>query len=246
MSDIDAWLTSLGLGQFAELFRDNLIDAEVLPNSDRRRSQGARATARARARRSWRRSRHRPAPATELPASSVAHGATSAAERRQLTVMFVDLVGSTALSAKLDPEEMGDVLRGYPERRGRRDRCGSRAMSPSSWATACLAYFGWPVAHEDEAERAVRAGLAIVAAVGAAQRRRRAARLPDRHRHRPGRGRRADRRGAAQEQTVVGETPNLAARLQGVAEPGQVVIAETTRQLVGRCVRADAARRRSR
>ena len=92
-----------------------------------------------------------------------------------------------------------------------------------------LVYFGYPQAHEDDAERAVRAGLELIAAVGRAQDARLAAN-PRRHRHRAGRRRRPDRRGsAAQERGIVGETPNLAARLQALAEPGTVVIAAGTR-----------------
>ena len=230
MSDIDAWLTSLGLGQFAELFRENLIDAEVLPtltDADLKELElplGARKKILASI-------TAPPAPATELPASSVAT-APSAAERRQLTVMFVDLVGSTALSAKLDPEEMGDVLRSFQN-----TVAGEIARFEGHVAKfmgdGVLAYFGWPVAHEDEAERAVRAGLAVRDAV---------ARLTG------GDAPLACRigiatglvvvgeligEGVAQEQTVVGDTPNLAARLQALAAPGQVVVGEATRRLLG-------------
>ena len=147
------------------------------------------------------------------------------AERRQLTVMFVDLVGSTALSARLDPEEMGEVLRAYQNA-----VAGEVARFEGHVAKfmgdGVLAYFGWPRAHEDEAERAVRAGLAVAAAV-------RGLRCAD--------GEPLAARvgiatglvvvgeligeGAAQEEAVVGETPNLAARLQALAEPGTVVVA---------------------
>ncbi len=170
----------------------------------------------------------REAPVAAAPAASV----PGAAERRQLTVMFVDLVGSTALSARLDPEEMGAVLRGYQNA-----VAGEIARFEGHVAKfmgdGVLAYFGWPKAHEDEAERAVRAGLAIVAAV---------ARLTG------GEAPLACRiglatglvvvgeligEGVAQEQTVVGDTPNLAARLQALAAPGQVVVAEATRRLLG-------------
>ena len=97
------------------------------------------------------------------------------AERRQLTVMFVDLVGSTALAERLDPEEMGAVLRAYQNAvAGEIARLEGHVAK--FMGDGVLAYFGWPVAHEDEAERAVRAGLAIVARGRAAQRRRRAAR----------------------------------------------------------------------
>ena len=164
------------------------------------------------------------------------------AERRQLTVMFVDLVGSTALSARLDPEEMREVLRAYQNavagEIARVDGHVAKLMGDG-----VLAYFGWPRAHEDEAERAVRAGLAIVEAVG---------RLAT-----PAGEPLAARvgiatglvvvgdlvgEGAAREEAVVGETPNLAARLQEAAAPGAVVVADGTRRLLGRGVRAARAR----
>ena len=147
--------------------------------------------------------------------------------------MFVDLVGSTALSGRLDPEEMRDVLRAYQNTvAGEISRL--EGFTAKLMGDGVLAYFGWPRTHEDEAERAVRAGLAVVAAVG---------RLP------MAAGEPLSARvgiatglvvvgdlvgeGAAQEQAVVGDTPNLAARLQGAAEPGMVVIAEATRRLLG-------------
>jgi class 3 adenylate cyclase/predicted ATPase len=155
------------------------------------------------------------------------------AERRQLTVMFVDLVGSTALSGRLDPEDMRDLLRGFQD-----VTAGEVARFEGHVAKllgdGVLAYFGWPAAHEDEAERAVRAGLGLVKAVG---------RLTA-----PNGEALACRvgiatglvvvgdlagEGEARERAVVGETPNLAARLQGLAEPGAVVVAEATRRLLG-------------
>ena len=147
--------------------------------------------------------------------------------------MFVDLVGSTELAARLDPEDMGAVMRAYQERCAevveRWDGHVAKYMGDG-----VLAYFGWPQAHEDEAERAVRAGLALIDAL---------ARLET-----PAGEPLAARvgiatglvmvgeligEGAAQEQAVVGETPNLAARLQALAEPGSVVISQATRRLVG-------------
>jgi class 3 adenylate cyclase len=153
------------------------------------------------------------------------------AERRQLTIMFCDLVGSTALSARLDPEDLRAIIGAY-------HRCCTELVQRNGGFVAkymgdgVLAYFGYPQAHEDDAERAVRCGLALVDA---------ACRLPTSH----------DAtlqvrigiatgvvvvgdligEGVAQEQGVVGETPNLAARLQTLAEPGQVVIAPDTRRL---------------
>ena len=154
------------------------------------------------------------------------------AERRQLTVMFVDLVGSTALSARLDPEDMSELIRAYQNAvAGEISRYQGQVAK--FMGDGVLAYFGWPRSHEDEAERAVRAGLAIVAAVTKLT----------------GGGEAMACRvgiatglvvvgeligeGAAKEQTVVGETPNLSARLQALSVPGSVVISEATRPLVG-------------
>jgi class 3 adenylate cyclase/predicted ATPase len=155
------------------------------------------------------------------------------AERRQLTVLFCDLVGSTALSGRLDPEVMGEVLRAYQNA-----VAGEVARFEGHVAKfmgdGVLAYFGWPQAHEAEAERAVRTGIAIVEAV---------AKLAT-----PAQEPLAARvgiatglvvvgdligEGAAQEEAVVGETPNLAARLQGLADAGDVIVAEPTRRLLG-------------
>ena len=156
----------------------------------------------------------------------------SAAERRQLTVMFVDLVGSTALSAALDPEEMGAAIRVY-QNAVAGETLRFEGHIAKFMGDGVLAYFGWPQAHEDDAERAVRAGLALVRTVGALE----------------AGGRRLAARigiatglvvvgetvgeGEAQERAVVGETPNLAARLQALAAPGAVVISQATRRLVG-------------
>ena len=156
-----------------------------------------------------------------------------AAERRQLTVMFCDLVGSTALSVRFDPEELREEIRAYQNAVssvvGRYDGFVAKFMGDG-----VLAYFGYPRAHEDDAERAVRAGLEIAAAVAGLETR--------------GTERLAVRigiatglvvvgdlvgEGSAQEQAVVGETPNLAARLQALAEPGQIVLAGATRRLIG-------------
>jgi class 3 adenylate cyclase len=155
------------------------------------------------------------------------------AERRQLTVMFVDLVGSTALSSRLDPEEMSELIRSYQNTvAGEITRFEGHVAK--FLGDGVLAYFGWPQAHEDDAERAARAGLSLTATVAtlAAQGGRRA-RGAGRHRHRAGRRRSAGRRGGGARGAVVGETPNLAARLQEAAEPGRVVVAEGTRRLLG-------------
>ena len=155
------------------------------------------------------------------------------AERRQLTTMFVDLVGSTELSAQRDPEDMRDLITGYQNAVAgvvtRYEGYVAKYMGDG-----VLCYFGWPTAHEDDARRAARSGLDIVQAM-------KGMRTPD--------GQELAVRvgvatglvvvgdligeGAAQEEAVVGDTPNLAARLQGIAEPGQVIVAAATMQLLG-------------
>ena len=233
--DVGAWLHGLGLGQYEQAFRDNAVDAEVLREltgddlkelgvslvGHRRRLLAAIAALR---------EGTAPPSAVSSRAELVPPVATAPeAERRQLTVMFVDLVGSTALSSRLDPEEMREVLRSYQN-----TVAGELARFEGHVAKflgdGVLAYFGWPRAHEDEAERAVRAGLAAAEAV---------ARLTT-----PTGSPLVARvgiatglvvvgdlvgEGAAREQAVVGETPNLAARLQALAGPGAVIIAPTTR-----------------
>ena len=236
--DIAAWLRGLGLAQYASAFRDNDVDGEVLPEltaddliglgvtsiGHRRKLLAAIAALR-----------------TEPPTVSgqSAAGATSApisapisdAERRQLTVMFCDLVGSTALSTRFDPEDLreliGDYHRAVAETVGRFDGFVAKYMGDG-----VLIYFGYPQAHEDDAERAVRAGLAVIEAVG---------RLPARQDLRVRLGIATGLavvgdllgEGAAQERGVVGETPNLAARLQALAAPNTLVIGEATRRQVG-------------
>src|SRR5215204_2892203 len=166
------------------------------------------------------------------PREAEPNHSASSAERRQLTVLFCDLVGSTTLSARLDPEDMRDVLRAYQNAvTGEIARLEGHVAK--LMGDGVLAYFGWPKAREDEAERAVRAGLAVVEAV---------------ERLRAPSGEALACRvgiatglvvvgdlvgiGAAQEEAVVGDTPNLAARLQQIAEPGAVVIAEPTHRLL--------------
>nr|WP_249789920.1 adenylate/guanylate cyclase domain-containing protein [Bradyrhizobium sp. BRP20] len=167
------------------------------------------------------------------PADYAKPSIPSDAERRQLTVMFVDLVGSTALASGRDPEELRDLLQAYHNTVvGEIDRFEGHIAK--FLGDGVLAYFGWPRAHEDEAERAVRAGLRVTKAVAS---------LTE-----PSGAALAARvgiatglvvvgeligEGEARERAVIGETPNLAARLQGLAEPNDVVIAESTRRLLG-------------
>ena len=222
--EIEGWLHGLGLDRYVALFHANDIGLDVLSEltdadlttlgislGDRKRL--LRAVAR-----------------LSDPAASPAR---PAAERRQLTVLFVDLVGSTALSARLDPEELREVMQAY-QATVAREIGRFEGHIAKFMGDGVLAYFGWPTAHEDGPERAVRAGLAAIAAV---------ARLSL-----PGTSPLAARvgiatglvivgdlvgEGAAQEEAVVGETPNLAARLQALAEPGAVVVADHTRRLLG-------------
>ena len=145
--------------------------------------------------------------------------------------MFCDLVGSTALSTRFDPEDLreliGDYHRAVAETVGRFDGFVAKYMGDG-----VLVYFGYPQAHEDDAERAVRAGLAVIEAVG---------RLPARRGLRVRLGIATGLvvvgdligEGAAQERGVVGETPNLAARLQALAKPNTLVIADSTRRQIG-------------
>ena len=229
--DLSTWLRDLGLESYAQAFQANDIDAEVLSRltaddlialgissiGHRRKLLDAIAEL----------------PRPESSAQREPEAAPRAAERRQLTVMFVDLVGSTELSARLDPEDMGAVIRGYQQ-------CCAEVVERWGGHVAkymgdgVLAYFGWPRAHEDEAERAVRAGLALVAALARLET---TAGEPLAARVGIATGLvmvgELIGEGAAREEAVVGETPNLAARLQALAAPGSVVISQATRRLVG-------------
>ena len=229
--DVSAWLKGLGLERYEQTFRDNDIEPDVLADltaedlvglgiaslGHRRRLLTAIAALR------------QPRAVQAAPAGT----RSGVAERRQLTVMFCDLVGSTALSASLDPEEMREVIRAYQravaEAVARLDGHVAKFMGDG-----VLAYFGWPHAHEDAAERAVLAGLGAVAAV--AQIRGPAGEtLAARVGIATGLVVVGDLlgEGAAREEAIIGETPNLAARLQAVARPGEVVISEGVKRLVG-------------
>ena len=256
---IGQWLRELGLDRYEEVFLDNAIDAELLPQltdehltklgipmGHRIRLLEAIAELPPRVSRSKpasagvRRDPSAPArldgdqdPQDRRIAPPPGQRQRPEAERRQLTVMFVDLVGSTELSTDLDPEDMREVVRSYQNA-----IAGEIARFEGHVAKflgdGILAYFGWPLAHENEAERAVRTGLAVVEAT---------ARLKTKA-NRPLAARVGIASGLvvvgdligseeAREQSVVGETPNLAARLQQLAEPGTVVIGQTTHQMLG-------------
>ena len=165
------------------------------------------------------------------PAAEAASTPPDTAERRQVTVLFSDLVGSTALSARMDPEDLREVISAY-------QKCVAETVQRFGGFVAkymgdgVLVYFGYPQAHEDDAERAVRAGLELIQAVSALKS---GAPLQTRVGIATGLVVVGDLigSGAAQEQAVVGETPNVAARLQSTAKPNTVVIAESTRKLLG-------------
>jgi class 3 adenylate cyclase len=169
-------------------------------------------------------------PPPEAP-TTVLQPAEDTAEHRQVTVMFSDLVGSTALSARMDPEDLREVISAY-------QKCVAKTVQRFGGFVAkymgdgVLVYFGYPQAHEDDAERAVRAGLELTQAVGGLEY---GAPLQTRVGIATGLVIVGDLigLGAAQEPAVVGETPNIAARLQSIAEPNTVVIAESTRKLLG-------------
>jgi class 3 adenylate cyclase len=235
--ELEGWLASIGLERYAQTLRDNDVDLEVLPElteADLEQlglSLGHRKKLlRALAGRAVAAETSPPV----APSTQVRPGATSEGERRQLTVMFVDLVGSTELSRALDPEDMADVIRRY-------QACCADVLKRWDGHVAkymgdgVMAYFGFPSAHEDDAERAVRAGLDLIQAVSAlecASGLRLAVRIAAATGHvMVGE---LIGHGSAQEETVVGETPNLAARLQTLAPPNNIVIAEGTGRLLGR------------
>jgi class 3 adenylate cyclase/predicted ATPase len=231
--DIAAWLHGLGLQQYEKAFRDNEIDAAVLPEltADDLRDIGVALVGHRRkllAAIAALRNDDRPRPAAERRETVD----TAAAERRQLTVMFCDLVGSTALSSRFDPEDLREIIAAYhcavAEIVARSGGFVSRYMGDG-----VLVYFGYPQAHEDDAERAVRAGLGAIDAVSRLDVN--SVKLQARVGIATGLVVVGDvvGEGPAQEQSVVGETPNLAARLQNLAEPDTVVIAASTRRLVG-------------
>jgi class 3 adenylate cyclase/predicted ATPase len=234
--DVGDWLRRLGLEQYEAAFRDNEIDDTVLPNltaedlkelgvgfvGHRRKLLDAIAALRDEA--------GAPAPLSDAPPES-RKAAKDTAERRQVTVMFSDLVGSTSLSARMDPEDLRVIISAY-------QTCVADTVRRFGGFVArymgdgVLIYFGYPAAHEDDAERAVRSGLELIDAV---------ATLPPPEPLQVRIGVATGMvvvgdlvgSGEAQEHDIVGETPNLAARLQAIAEPNTVVIAEATLRLLG-------------
>ena len=228
MHSVTAWLASLGLAQYEKSFAENDIDWDVLrdlTNEDLERL-GVSLGHRKRMLRAL----------AEIKGASqtIETGTTKHdGERRRITVMFCDLVGSTAIAARLDPEDMREVIRGYHR------LCTSVMKTYDGLITrfmgdGILVCFGYPGAHEDDAERAVRAGLEILTKVGEIK---------------TSLGVKLEARigiatglvvigeligaGSPHAHDMVGETPNLAARLEAMAEPGMIVIAESTRRLLG-------------
>jgi class 3 adenylate cyclase/predicted ATPase len=239
--DVGAWLRGLDLGQYEQAFRDNDVDADVLPEltaedlvalgvaSVGHRRKLLTALDALRADGGPPPPRGADADATPSPMAAPA----TQAERRQLTVMFADLVGSTELSRRLDPEEMALVLQIFREAVAA-EIARFEGRVAKLMGDGVLAYFGWPTAHEDEAERAVRAALALTATVGRITTPA-GTPLAARVGIATGPVMVGDLVGAeeARERTVVGETPNLAARLQALAEPGCVIVGNGTRRLLG-------------
>ncbi|MGZ3359623.1 MAG: AAA family ATPase [Xanthobacteraceae bacterium] len=232
MTGIAEWLASIGLGEYSQCFAENAIDLSVVPDLTEQdlKDLGVLLGHRRKMLRSIADMKGSVLP-TPLPGPKPVPRAD--AERRQLTIMFCDLVGSSELAVRLDPEDLRRVIGAYhnciKEIIARYQGIIARYMGDG-----VLAYFGYPQAHEDDAEQATRAGLALVEAVAGLQTDI-GTELHVRVGIATGTVIVGDLigEGAAQEQAVIGETPNLAGRLQTVAEPGTVLICKSTRRLTG-------------
>ena len=234
---ITDWLEKLGLGQYAQQFVENEITLSILPDLTDADLKELGVSALGHRRLLLRAiaaldnvEKRTPTPATAASAP-VTPQQRDSAERRQVTVMFSDLVGSTALSARIDPEDLREVISAYQKCvAGTVERFGG--FVAKYMGDGVLVYFGYPQAHEDDAERAVRAGLELIGAVSEIKPN---VTLQTRVGIATGLVVVGDLIGSgeAQERGIVGDTPNLAARMQGVAEPNTVVIAEGTRRLLG-------------
>ena len=234
MSSVKEWLASLGLSEYADRFAEHQIDFSILRDLTDRDLKGELGVVSLGDRRRLLRAiAHLAEAASAAPQLAPGFEASRGdeAERRQVTVMFSDLVGSTALSAYMDPEDLREIHSAYQQ-------CAVEAVRRFDGFVArymgdgVLVYFGYPQAHEDDAERAIRAGLELITAVTALKTR---AFLQTRVGMATGLVVVGDLigSGASQERGVVGETPNLAARLLGIAEPNTVVICNSTRRLLG-------------
>ena len=230
--DVGAWLRNLGLEQYEMAFSKNAIDEPILPSltAEDLKDLGVAVVGHRRKLLNAIAALHAEAPAPDVPAI-IDRLTKENAERRQVTVMFGDLVGWTALSARMDPEDLREVITVYY-------KCVAEIIRRFGGFVAqylgdgVLVYFGYPVAHEDDAERAVRAGLELITAVG---RLKTQALLQTRIGIATGLVVVGDLivSSGSRERGIVGETPNLAARLQAIAEPDTLVIAESTRTLLG-------------
>jgi class 3 adenylate cyclase/tetratricopeptide (TPR) repeat protein len=230
MTGIAEWLASIGLGEYAERFRENAIDLSVVRDLTEQDLKDLGVLLGHR-RKMLRAIVELQGEVPRTPQVGAKPASADHAGRRQLTVMICDLVGSSALSARLDLEDLRAVMGTY-------HRCIAEVVARNEGVIArymgdgVLAYFGYPQAHEDDAEQATRAGLALVDAV-ASLRTDPATELQVRVGIATGMVVVGDLtgEGSAQEQTVIGETPNLAARLQTFANPGTVLISESTHRL---------------
>ena len=236
MQQIADWLEQLGMAEYTQRFADNHIDFTILGDLTDQDLEKIGISSLGHRRKLLRaikslESIKKSAPPVAAATSAAPPLPVDTAERRQVTVLFADLVGSTALSARMDPEDLRELISAY-------QNCVADAVRRFDGFVArylgdgVLAYFGYPQAHEDDAERAVRAGLELIAAVGGLKTH---ASLQTRVGIGTGLVVVGDllRSGEAQERGIIGETPNLAARLQSIAEPNMVLIAESTRRLLG-------------
>jgi class 3 adenylate cyclase len=223
LNEIRQWLQDLGLGQYADAFDENAIDLDLLPDLEDGDLEKMGIAALGHRKKILR--------AIKQPAEPAAAPARQA-ERRQLTVMFCDLVGSTALSRELDPEDLREIMRRYQDAvAGAITRYGGHVAK--YLGDGVLAYFGWPQAYEDQTSRAVYASRDAITAVGDVY-------ISN---DRPLEARVGIATGqvvvgdligksGSDFEAVTGETPNLAARLQSVAAPGQIVVSSDTHHLV--------------
>jgi class 3 adenylate cyclase/tetratricopeptide (TPR) repeat protein len=236
MQQIAEWLEKLGMPEYIQRFTDNDIDFTILSDLTDQDLEKIGIASLGHRRKLLRaiaalETIEKSTPAVEAVVAPAASLPLDTAERRQVTVMFSDLVGSTALSARMDPEDLREVIAAY-------HKCVAAIVRRFDGFVAqylgdgILVYFGYPTAHEDDAERAVRAGLELIAAVEALKTR---VLLQTRVGIATGLVVVGDllEAGKAHTRGIVGETPNLAARLQGIAQPNTVVIAESTRRLLG-------------
>jgi class 3 adenylate cyclase/predicted ATPase len=242
--DVANWLGQLGLERYQAAFRENDVSAAVLPGltADDLKELGVASVGHRRqllqaiaALRADAMSAGDPSHSSGLSISGISvdvGSSRSTAERRQLSVMFCDIIGFTALSARLDPEDLSAVIRGYQTLAATIiTRFGG--FIARYVGDGVLTYFGWPEAHEANAERAVRAALAVIEAISQAPVR------TEQLRVRIGIATglvvvgEPIGTGDARQQTAIGETPNLAARLQGLAEPNGIAIDAVTRRQIG-------------